>query len=182
MVNPMKSSLLPRDCRESPIRLTRFAMRLIVWAVALGTMVPPRVAGDPPVVDDYTAWIQQKFPTSYGNPALESSVWGPNADPDQDACGNLMEFVMHRDPNTNDSHLGMTSRIDGNDLVATFRETASTNPGVMWLGEWSVDLGFWMAAGVRYETIETHAGYRLVEARVSRNREKVMYLRLTARR
>jgi hypothetical protein len=135
-----------------------------------------------PPTGAHLAWLQQHFPTTYGNAALEATVWGDQADPDGDGCGNLVEFVTQRDPNVADAHLGPSCRIDGEDLVATYRETTATNPGVTWRGEWSVDLGFWVMAGARYQTVSTHSGYRIVEARIRRNRETLMQFRVTAQR
>jgi hypothetical protein len=43
-------------------------------------------------------------------------------------------------------------------------------------------LGFWVRAGGRRATLETHPGYRVIEARITRNREQVRSFRLRARR
>jgi hypothetical protein len=58
--------------------------------------------------------------------------------------------MMAREPKTPDAQLGPTVRIEGNDLVVTYRETTAANPGVTWLGEWSQGLSGWLAYGVRY--------------------------------
>ena len=163
-------------------RVMRFLPRLPACVAAVAALLPPRAGGGPPPPDDYSAWLQQQFPAAYGNPALEATVWGDHADPDGDGCENLLEFVQNRNPNVSDAQLGPGCRIDGGDLVVTYRETTATNPGVTWLGEWSTDFDFWMAAGVRYNTLETHPGYRLVEARISRNREPRIFMRLTVTR
>ncbi|MCX6874354.1 MAG: hypothetical protein NTW21_11200 [Verrucomicrobia bacterium] len=153
---------------------------VFAWVAAAGALLPFRAGGDAPPPDAYSTWLQRHFPAAYCNPAMEASVWGDLADPDGDGCGNLLEFVMQRDPNVADAQLGLRCRLDGGDLVATYRETTATSSGVTWLGEWSVDLGFWMEAGVRYETVETHSGYRVREARISMNREPQIFMRLTA--
>ncbi|MCX6875264.1 MAG: hypothetical protein NTW21_15870 [Verrucomicrobia bacterium] len=149
---------------------------------AAAALLPPRAGGDAPPPDAYSTWLQQHFPAAYGNPALEASVWGDHADPDGDGCGNLLEFMMQRDPNVADAQLGLRCRLEGGDLVATYRETTATGHSVTWLGEWSGDWSLWLAFGVRYQTLETHSGYRLVEARVTRNRESQMFFRLAAHR
>jgi hypothetical protein len=156
-------------------------MRLAFGPMLALLLTEPAHADTPPT-GDYLAWLQLKFPSTYGNPVLEATVWGDDADPDLDGCGNLMEFVTARDPNVSDAELGNQCRIEGNDLVLTYRETTAANPGVNWHGEWSQDLGFWVRAGVRRATLETHPGYRVIEARITRNREQVMSFRLRAER
>jgi len=116
----------------------------------LALILPELASAGTPPTGAYLAWLQQKFPTTYGNPALEATVWGDDADPDHDGCGNLLEFVTARDPNVADAQLGQQCRIDGNDLVLTYREAAASNPSMTWRGEWSQDMGFWLLAGVRY--------------------------------
>lgn len=80
------------------------------------------------------------------------------------------------------AHPGITCRIGGDELVVTYRETTVANPGVTWQGEWSVEFDFWLAAGVRYEALSTHTSYRMVEARISRNRETEMFFGLAVTR
>jgi hypothetical protein len=147
---------------------------LLFLTTITATAAPPTGA--------YLAWLQAKFSGQYGNAALEATVWGDHADPDGDGCPNIFEFMMAREPETWDAHLGLQSRIEGDDLIVTYRETTAANPGVNWQGEWSIDLDLWLAAGVRYETVSTHSGYRMVEARVSRNAEPRILLRLKAQR
>jgi hypothetical protein len=161
-------------------RIMRRFLRLVTMLTAAAPFVPNRVGGDPAPLDDYGAWIQEHFPATYLNLSLEPTIWGDNADPDGDGCGNLMEFVMHRNPNASDAHLGVNCRIEGGDMVMTFRETTATNHGIHWLGEWSGDLTFWITAGLRYEVIETHIGYQVTEARISKNREQQIFFRLKA--
>jgi hypothetical protein len=162
--------------------LTRRQSRISVCVAVMASLLPLCAGGDPPPADDYSVWRQAQFPAAFGNPAMEASVWGDHADPDGDGCCNLLEFVMCRNPNVSDTHLGPQCRIDGGDVVVTYRETTAANPGVTWHGEWSVDAGFWMDAGVLYQTVETHSGYRVIEARVSMNREQKILMRLSARR
>ena len=150
-------------------------------AIAAAFAVGP-ADGDTPPAGTYATWLQTHFPAAYGNPALEAIVWGDHADPDGDGYDNLMEFAAARDPNIPDSQLATRCRNEGDDLVITYRETTATGHGIAWLGEWSVDTAFWVQAGVRYQTIETHPGYRMREARVSRNREQQIFFRVTARR
>ena len=126
--------------------------------------------------------MQEYFPEAIVSPALEESVWGDHADPDRDRCVNLMEFVMNRDPNAKDINLGVRVRLEGDDLVASYRQTTLTNHSVTWLGWWPLKMDFWVTAGVRYSIIETHPGYHLVEARIARNREKTILFRLVAER
>jgi hypothetical protein len=45
-------------------------------------------------------WTQQQFgPTIASNPALEATVWGAGADPDQDGLPNALEEAVGSDPN-----------------------------------------------------------------------------------
>lgn len=157
--------------------------RLRIACVAVVAVLAPAVAlGDAPPPGAYADWLQDHFPVAFGDPLLEATVWGDQADPDGDGCVNLIEFVTVRDPNEADPNLGLRCRIEGEDVMITYRETTATNHGISWLGEWSVDIAFWVQAGVRYEVVETHADYRLVEARITRNRELLMQFRLAASR
>ncbi len=140
-------------------------------------------AGGGPPVGAYLAWLQAKFPAAYGNPALEATVWGDHADPDGDGCPNILEFMMARDPKTADDHLGPRCRIEGDDLVITYRKTTATGHGIDLHGEWSTDMAFWVKAGVRSQTVDdTRPDYHLIEARINRNRETTMWFRLGANR
>jgi hypothetical protein len=44
-------------------------------------------------------WRELHFPAAIGNAGLESTVWGDDADPDQDGLKNLLEFAIGTDPN-----------------------------------------------------------------------------------
>ena len=48
-------------------------------------------------------WGRFQFGASVDNPALESTVWGPNADPDRDGRSNLYEYAMGSSPTETDS-------------------------------------------------------------------------------
>jgi len=169
-----------------PARAGRRARRLLPAALGVVGLLAALVTAPPaaatPPAGAYADWLALHFPAAYPNPALEASVWGDFADPDGDGCPNLIEFITARDPNTPDRHLAPRCRIDGDDLVITYRESTATGHGVALLGEWSVDAAFWVQAGVRYEPLESHADHRLIEARISRNRETKMWFRLSASR
>lgn len=150
------------------------ALFLFLLTVVTASAAPPRGA--------YLAWLQTKFPGQYDNAALEATIWGDHADPDGDGCPNIIEFMMAREPKAPDANLGPQVRIDGNDLVVTYRETTVADPGVTWLGEWSQGLDGWLPYGVRYQPVSTHTGYRMVEARLARNRETKMNYRVRASR
>lgn len=52
------------------------------------------------IVDDpLTVWQNDNFGSDVNDPSLEASVWGENADPDQDGLTNLVEFFLGTDPN-----------------------------------------------------------------------------------
>jgi hypothetical protein len=47
----------------------------------------------------YETWLADYFSsTDLGNPAMESTVWGPLADPDADTIANLIEYALELSP------------------------------------------------------------------------------------
>jgi len=114
--------------------------------------------------NSYTEWIAQNFPQSWPDPSRKS-VWGQDADPDGDGCVNRIEFLMLRNPNLNDRHLGLKARIDGGKLVLSFRENTQLATSYSLIAEYSDSmLGAWGRGHVSYRTTERFNGYRLVEA------------------
>ncbi len=48
----------------------------------------------------YQTWLAEFFsPDDLANSALEATVWGANADPDQDSIANLLEYALELPPN-----------------------------------------------------------------------------------
>ena len=181
--HPAKAASLPPHSKAAapPGRWHR-ALACCVVLAGMALFPVPRAAADPPA-GSYADWLQTNFPGAYPDPLKEATVWGDLADPDGDGCGNLIEFMMARDPQVPDNHLGARCRIEGDDFVITYRQTTATGHGVALLGEWSTDIAFWVKPGVRYQVIgDPQPSYRLVEARISRNREARMFFRLAASR
>ena len=60
-----------------------------------------------------TEWRQQQFSAAdLADPAKETTVWGEQADPDQDGRDNLFEFALGFDPNKGDaSEDGIQTRV-----------------------------------------------------------------------
>ena len=152
--------------------------RVLLFFIAGCAGLLPLCGASAAPTGDYAAWLARHFPQAYPQPSLEAAIWGEQADPDGDGCVNAVEFITARDPNTADPQLAPSCRMDGEDLVITYRETTAANPGLAWSGKWTVDLVFWVREGVRFQTIETHATYRLVEARISKGREKMIFFQV----
>ncbi len=105
-----------------------------------------------PMPTPLQAWKIAEFdPVKVSNPALETSLWGRQADPDQDGMINLLEFALNADPRTSDAQLRqptsvpdpagrlslsfLRARSDLNYIIEASTgledwQTIATNPGV----------------------------------------------------
>lgn len=84
-----------------------------------------------------TSWASQKFGvTTASNPALQGTVWGGFADPDQDGLLNAMEEALGTDPNqktTLDSVMSITTEQDAwgrFPVISLPRLTADAGPQI----------------------------------------------------
>jgi len=129
----------------------------------------------------YSKWAAGRFPAAtLGNPALESSVWGMNANPDSDSARNLVEMVFDTLPVTPEtSPLVVVKNPD-----ATVSLTFPRNPAVpleFIHVEWSDALGSWERCNVGYITFTGQDGREYITATVYPDApRRAIFLRLAA--
>ncbi len=96
----------------------------------------------------FAAWQHEEFPDDISDPSKEATIWGRNANPDNDPHSNAWEFFMNTDPNAT-TPAGQTNTMlqSGNFHILT-RIGAGINP-LSWTLESSSTLlsGSWGPAG-----------------------------------
>ena len=106
----------------------------------------------PVLINSYEEWLLAEFgEATINNAALEATVWGNLADPDNDGLSNLAEAYHDRDPQIPDVS-PFTAEASGGSLSYTWQSGASTN-GVAVTPEWSPDLNSWFLSGDGGRTI-----------------------------
>ena len=100
----------------------------------------------------YEAWRLTEFgETIINNAALEASVWGDLADPDNDGLSNIGEAYHDGDPQVPDIP-PFAAGVTGGSLRFIWQLGASTN-GVAVTPQWSPDLNAWFLSGEGGRTI-----------------------------
>jgi subtilisin family serine protease len=129
---------------------------------------------------DIERWRHAHFnEADLGDPLLEPTLWGDEANPDFDLYNNLFEYLMLGDPLTADLPL-TDSGHDGVHLWMSF-PIRSQHPGVDWHGEWSSSLsGPWSTAGILTDTIEENNDHDLIRIRIPAIDPDPRFLRLEA--
>lgn len=96
----------------------------------------------------YAAWAAGKFPAGdLGNPALEATLWGQDADPDKDGNTNLLEMLFGLNPNLADHPQLVFTRISSIQSTLNF-PLSTVFPADQVKVEWSTDLAVWSRTGV----------------------------------
>ena len=127
----------------------------------------------------YANWAAGKFPAAtLGNPALEASVWGLNANPDNDSVRNLLEMLFNSQPQTGEpSPLVVVKNAD-----ATVSVTFPHNPSVPLTFihvEWSDTMTSWLRTSVGYTVFTGTDGKEYITATVYPDAaRKAIYLRI----
>jgi len=124
----------------------------------------------------YETWARARFgDAAVNDPFQKSTLWGPNADSDQDGLVNALEAFMGFDPQIPNRRSPVTSvRQPDGTFVMTFRRAKNTY-GVTGRVTWSRDLAEWNIGvnpdfdDIHIETrlIASHADHDIIEARVS---------------
>ncbi|MGI8602208.1 MAG: hypothetical protein ACR2OZ_04325 [Verrucomicrobiales bacterium] len=98
---------------------------------------------------DYDSWLRRTFTdASVNNPALEASVWGPNADPDKDRLPNLVEAYAGFDPLTGQSDVMGRAGYDAAADEFWFRwRQGAEDYGVRAAPQWSENFIEWHGNG-----------------------------------
>jgi VCBS repeat-containing protein len=97
---------------------------------------------------DYLDWATEAFgPAVTGNPALEASVWGPEADPDADGRANLLERLFGTLPGSVDDPGIVFTRVSATQVTLEFPQSEEF-PADQVRVEWSTDMSGWSTSGV----------------------------------
>jgi hypothetical protein len=96
----------------------------------------------------YSGWASNKFsPSTLSNPALESTVWGQNADPDQDGRSNLLEMLLGLSATTADQPQLVFTRISATQSTLSYPQNQLFPAGDVAV-EWSTNGTTWTRTGV----------------------------------
>jgi VCBS repeat-containing protein len=105
-------------------------------------------SGPATLEEAYADWAAGEFTAGdLSNPALEATVWGQDADFDQDGIPNLLEMLFGLDPADPDQPaLGFT-RLSATQYTLTFPQSADFPADEVQV-EWSTNNAGWTTAGV----------------------------------
>ncbi len=133
------------------------------------------LGGDDPI----DAWRASEFGADAGNPALEATVWGDQADPNHNGRSNLLEFLVGTEPRSVTA-LPLTIRTKTAPSAIVLRYTRRIQRGGRTLTpEWSPDLQDpWSRSGIS-ESIEFDDGtIQTIDAVLPTNGRDKVFLRL----
>lgn len=116
--------------------------------------------------------LQQAFPSQFGNPATEATIWGWTADPDGDQLTNEQEYMLGTSMTT-PSDLGEAFSFQpgpGGNYDITIR-IRTDDPSIDYSLEGSYDLSGWFGGLGHFTEIstvpDTLAGYSLITLRLA---------------
>jgi len=117
---------------------------------------------------DYIRWRHGHFTEAQlGDPAMEASIWGDQANPDRDPYSNIFEYLLMGNPWVAEAIPLVASGYDGVHIWLQFPVRRS-HPGVTWHGEWSEGPfdASWHASGIVTELVEELEAHDLVRLRI----------------
>lgn len=132
------------------------------------------------VPDSFEGWQTRQFTDSeLGNPELESTHWGANADHDKDGLPTLLEYLMALDPKMQDaqSAIKMFLSPETEKLFLRYRKSKNAPDGSL-RAELSNELENWRFDGLTDTIIEDTGEAWLAEAVVEFGDEPRVFLRL----
>jgi hypothetical protein len=113
-----------------------------VFRITFGGTAPATLAAA------YADWTEEEFaPAVLGNPALEASVWGQDADPDRDGHSNLLEMLFEMNPNQSDAIPLVFTRLSATQYRVTYPQCASFPDDKVQV-QWATALTGWSTTGV----------------------------------
>jgi hypothetical protein len=100
------------------------------------------------LASSYAAWVSGQFaPSVVSNAALESTVWGMEADADGDGRANVLEMLFGLSATDPDRPQLVFTRISASQYTLSFPQSELFPAGEVEV-EWSTDAANWTTAGV----------------------------------
>ena len=136
-------------------------------------------ASNPPVTQTpVESWRSNHFSAEeLGNPALEATLWGNDADPDGDGLVNLLEYACGTDPESSDANpTGFALENEGGEVLTLTYQRNLEATDVSFLVQKTDSLGSW--TGVSDSAVSTAGTIETRKATVSRDGFDKLWLRL----
>jgi alpha-tubulin suppressor-like RCC1 family protein len=135
-----------------------------VYDVVVAMVGGGSVISDPALLtllDGYGVWRGDSFTAGE---LADTSVSGPNADPDADGFANLLEYALGFEPKTADTSNLPTVSVEGSDWVYTMARPADRTD-ITYVVEISTNLAGWSTAGVVHQFVSDSGGIETWRAR-----------------
>ena len=118
------------------------------------------------VTPNFGTWQEFHFSSAtLAQPELEATVWGDLADPDGDRIGNLIEYFMGLNPQTDDRDDLLTFDLVGSELILVAQRAVGLSD-VGGVFEWSTDLVTWLDSDIIVNIVPNAADIESLEARL----------------
>lgn len=134
------------------------------------------VVGEP--ATGYDAWLTHQFSAAeLGNPALEATLWGELADPDQDRRNNFAEFFAGSNPRQPDASPFLDAVMEEGRLAIYFRRAREAE-AIEAIFDVSTDLRTWERLSEPIEVAQDLGTTRLLRISVPMGEAAARFVRL----
>jgi hypothetical protein len=150
----------------------------------LGFAEAPKTSADASVTpvdpgeDPYGDWAAAQFGADAGNPALEATLWGKQADPDGDGFANILESYMNLNPRVHDTANALQPETSGDLFTVTYSRSKSNWAATELRPQRSLDAQTWTNQGIQEEIIEDLGDAVRIRASMTRDGDRTMFFRL----
>lgn len=150
----------------------------------LGFAEPSKTSSDASVTpvnlgeDPYEDWAAAQFGADAGNPFLEATLWGKQADPDGDGFANILESYMNLDPQVHDTANAFRATTSDDLFTVIYSRSKSNWAAAELRPQRSIDAQTWTNQGIQEEIIEDLGDWVRVRATIAREGNRTMFFRL----